>query len=215
MVPDLSAPGYGLALEVLFEALDQTLNNGDGGSEAGAPPAPGPAVGPPVRSPAERVLVHEAKYWAADCPIDDAQLRRDCVALATLAGAADASTADALISLLPGLRGDHPTADRRRVTDWLAGLYDGTSLLNPLRPDRLGEALVSTMLRDQPDPTALLAAVFALDSDDQVAQTLEVLARLAVNDHSVADALAETLAGHHAARGGYRMVHQGSCSDAP
>ncbi|MGH3935306.1 MAG: trypsin-like peptidase domain-containing protein, partial [Pseudonocardiaceae bacterium] len=198
VVPDLSAPGYSLALEVLFEALDQTLNNGDDGSEAGPPPAPGPVVGPPVRSPAERVLGHEAKYWAADCPIDDAQLRRACVTLATLAGAANTAEANALISLLPALRGDHPTADRRRVTDWLAGLYDGASLLNPLRPDRLGEALVSTMLRDQADAVVLLAAVFSLDSDDQVAQALEVLARLAVNDHWVAGALAEALAGHHA-----------------
>ncbi len=193
VVVDLSTPGYDLPLEVLFEVLDQTLNNGDSGSDATTLPAPGP-VAPPVLSPVERVLVHEEKYWAAQCPIDDAQQRRVCVALATLAGAANAAEANALISILPTLRGEHATADRRRVIDWLASRYNGGSLLNPLRPDRLGEALISTTLRDEADAAALLAAVLSLQSDDQVAQALEVLARLAVNDRSAAEPLAD----HHA-----------------
>ncbi|MGH3869419.1 MAG: tetratricopeptide repeat protein, partial [Pseudonocardiaceae bacterium] len=194
---DLSAPGYGLPLEVLFEALDQTLNNGDGGSSLITPPQPVLPVAPPVRSPVQRVLVHEEKYWEIDCPINDPGLARTCVALATLAGAADNTEADALISLLPPFYGEHAAASRRRVTDWLAGLYDGTSRLNALRPDRLGEALISKALRDEADGTALLAAVLSLRSDEQVTQALEVLTRLTVSDRSAADTVAEALAHHN------------------
>ncbi|MGH3844848.1 MAG: S1 family peptidase, partial [Pseudonocardiaceae bacterium] len=196
VVPDLSAPGYALPLEVLFEALDQTLNNGGGGPEPGgpAPDGEGPSA---IRSPVERVLIHEEKYWAAGCPIDEPDLRRACVGLATLAGAADHAEADALVSLLPELSGDHATAYRRRATAWLAVLYDGTARLNPLRPDRLGEALVGKVLRNTADGgVALLGAVLAL-ADDQVTRCLEVLARLTASDNSAATATAHALAQQH------------------
>ena len=193
VITDLSAPGYELPLEVLFEALDQTLDNGEGSTA----PAPSVPVASPVRSPVERVLRHEEKYWAIGCPIDDPDLARACVALATLAGAADNAEADALLSLLPVSIGDHAAAYRRRVTDWLANLYEGTSRLNPLRPDRLGEALISKVLRDEPDGAALLAAVLSLASDDQVAQALEVLTRLTVSDTSAANTATEALTHLH------------------
>ena len=197
VIPDLSAPGYELPLEVLFEALDQTLNNG-GGSDSTAPPPDGP-IAPPTRPPVERVLKHEEKYWAIGCPIHDAGLARACVALATLAGATNNAEADALISLLPApeLHDDHATAYRQRVTGWLASLYDGTARLNPLRPDRLGEALVSRVLRDETDAAALLAAVLSLESDDQVARCLDVLPRLTAADDSAASAAARALAQRH------------------
>ncbi|MGH3697517.1 MAG: trypsin-like peptidase domain-containing protein [Pseudonocardiaceae bacterium] len=196
VVPDLSAPGYALPLEVLFEALDQTLNDASGNSEPGTA-APGEAGAAVTRSPVERVLTHEEKYWAADCPINDPDLRRVCVGLATLAGADDHAGADALMSLLPEFCGDHATAYRQRVTGWLAVLYSGSARLNPLRPDRLGEALVGKVLRDKADGgVALLAAVLAL-ADDQVTRCLEVLARLTVSDTSAANATAHALAQKH------------------
>ncbi|MGQ0773151.1 MAG: tetratricopeptide repeat-containing S1 family peptidase [Pseudonocardiales bacterium] len=198
VVPNLSASGYSLPLEVLFEALDQTLSNGDNGPDLSSPaPALDRPVTPQGRSPVERVLIHEEKYWAGDCPINDTDLRRTCVALATLAGAADNAEADALMSLLPALRGDHMTAYRRRVTDWLANLHEGTLRLNPLRPDRLGEALIGKMLRREDDGgAAVLTAVLGL-SDDQITRCLEVLARLTVGNDSAASATAHALAQQH------------------
>jgi hypothetical protein len=65
----------------------------------------------------------------------------------------------------------------------LAGLpeecQDGPGLLNPLRPDRLGAALVSRVLRDRRDGAHhWLGRVLGLPSDGQAARCLDVLAGL-------------------------------------
>ena len=51
---------------------------------------------------------------------------------------------------------------------WHASLYDGPGMLNPLQPDRLGEALVAQVVRGQDYPADLLGKVLALTSDRQV-----------------------------------------------
>ena len=170
--PDLSADRYGLALEVLFEALDSVLGGPDADS-AGDPPA-------------MRALAHEARYWRATAPrlLPDDELLRQCVALATLAGAGSHAEADTLLSIVP-------LTDRRKIISWLGSLYDGPGTLNPLRPDRLGEALVAQALRDRED---LLGTILSVGSDEQLTRCFDVLARLSVYDtvakHATAAAVA-------------------------
>jgi tetratricopeptide (TPR) repeat protein len=170
--PDLSANRYGLALEVLFEALDRVLGGTDA-ANAGDPPA-------------KRALAHEARYWRATAPrpLPDDELLRQCVALATLAGAGNHAEADTLLSIVP-------LTDRRKIISWLGSLYDGPGTLNPLRPDRLGEALVAQALRDQED---LPGRILSFGSDDQLTRCFDVLARLSVYDSVAKHATAAAIA---------------------
>jgi tetratricopeptide (TPR) repeat protein len=171
--PDLSADRYGLALEVLFEAFDRVLGGSDATDE---------------NPPAMRALAHEARYWRATAPrsLPD-ELLRECAALATLAGAASCDEADALLSTVAA-------ADREKIISWLASLYDGPGTLNPLWPERLGEALVARVLRDRED---VLAKVLSVSSDDQLTRCFDVLARLSVYDTAVAHATAAAIAPYH------------------
>ncbi|MEU3459394.1 trypsin-like peptidase domain-containing protein [Streptomyces sp. NPDC006733] len=181
--PDLDDARYGLPLEILFEAFDRVLR-----------PDAGPADGD---LPVDRVLRHEERYWAATAPPLpwlDAALRRRLVAAATLAGAADIRQAHALTALVVP-REHGAQAARRPVVDWLAGLYEGPGHLTPLRPDRLGEALVTSVLRDDPDG-ALLTGVLGLPADGQVVHALDVLARLGTASHAVTASVARALAVH-------------------
>ncbi|WP_250284763.1 trypsin-like peptidase domain-containing protein, partial [Frankia sp. CiP1_Cm_nod2] len=181
----LAGDRYATPLEVLFEAFDRTLS-GEGWQPDGRPPV-------------DRVLTHEARYWKATVPGGPAcytDLHAWCVALATLAGAGNDSEADVLLAALPALR-DDPAA-RREIAGWLAGLYDGPLLCNPLRPDRLGEALVGRLLRDvDGGGRRLLAVLVALPSDDQVARCLDGLARLSAGDPIAAEFTETTLADSH------------------
>ena len=72
-----------------------------------------------------------------------------CVALATLAGAGRHVAADTLL----GCRNRLPLSgpQERLSAGSAASLYDGPGTLNPLRPDRLGEALVARALRATAD----------------------------------------------------------------
>ncbi|HET8683663.1 MAG TPA: tetratricopeptide repeat protein, partial [Micromonosporaceae bacterium] len=182
--PALAGSQYLLPLGVLFEAFDGALSGGTPDTS---------------RPPVDRVLDHEQRYWDATAPDDlPASLRRPVVGLATLAGAADDDQAHALLALLPDLAGEPSAALRRQTVRWLAGLYPGPGRLNPLRPDRLGEALVAELLTD-PDHggPALLAAVLTGLAPGQVAHGLDVLARLGATDTVVADMLARVLAANH------------------
>jgi tetratricopeptide (TPR) repeat protein len=197
--PDLSDERYALPLEVLFEAHHRALSEHgleEGGAAASARPGR-------ARRPEDSVLDHERRFWERTRPAQPGLGKGwtdACVALATLVGAADQDEADALLRLLPGL--DTPAA-RDEVATWLAELYDGPLYLNPLRPDRLGEALVADVLRQNPRTGRdLLAGALGLDSDDRIFQTLTVLARVTAgdaDDHAMArlaaDALALTLSG--------------------
>ncbi|HLW79927.1 MAG TPA: tetratricopeptide repeat protein, partial [Terriglobia bacterium] len=196
--PDLSGDRYGVALEVLFEALDHALIQcGYGGKSAPAADDGEDSS----RPPAERALAHEEKYWRATAPAahrDDEDLLRECAALATLAGAADQDEAHALLSIPRQLTGSGMAGTRQKLIAWLSSLYDGPGTLNPLRPDRLGEALASRVLKDQDDVgRTLLGKVLGLVSDGQAERCLDVLARLSAYDDTTASAAAAAICHAH------------------
>ena len=185
--PDLDPTRYGLALEVLLEALDQALAPHDGAIRD--------------RPPIERALGHEEKYWRLTAPAtqrNDASLLRQCAGLATLAGAPGDSEAHALLSLAAPLSAPGAAGVREKLISWLSSLYDGHSVLNPLRPDRLGEALVARVCAEEPDGgRTLLCAVLGLSSNEQVERCLDVLARLCAYDRAAARAVASALREAH------------------
>ena len=166
---DLSTGRYARPLDVLFEAYDAALS--------------GPQWQPSDRPPVDRALDHEIRHWRARMGEVDHQMLERCVALITLAGARDDADAQALLALVPELIGEPATASRRRLDRWLRGLYEGPDRWNPLRPDRLGEALIVRTLRaDEDGGVALLTATLDLRSDAQVERSLEVLVRLAAGN---------------------------------
>ncbi|HEX2300307.1 MAG TPA: trypsin-like peptidase domain-containing protein, partial [Pseudonocardiaceae bacterium] len=164
---DLSADRYARPLDVLLEAYDAALS--------------GPGWRPGGRPPLDRALDHEIRHWRARMPGVSSQVLARCVTLATLAGARDDGEAQALLALVPGAGGELDTDSLRRLDGWLRGLYEGTDRWNPLRPDRLGEALIARTLRtDEDGGQALLGAVLGLRSDAQLERVLDVLVRLTV-----------------------------------
>ncbi|QKW16805.1 trypsin-like peptidase domain-containing protein [Verrucosispora sp. NA02020] len=160
---DLSDPRYGRPLDVLLEAFDAALS--------------GPHWRSGQRPPVDRALDHEARRWYQRMPELDQRTARLCVALSTLAGARDDAEASALLDLVADAT---PAPSRRQIDRWLRDLYDGPDRWNPLRPDRLGEALVARLLGEHDDHgLRLLTAVLTLRSDAQVERALDVLIRLA------------------------------------
>jgi tetratricopeptide (TPR) repeat protein len=120
------------------------------------------------------------------------------VTLATLAGADDLEAAGNLLALIPALAG--PAARRRRsaTVKWLGGLYGGGPLIAPVRPDRLGEALVASTLSEEDDGGhGLLAAVLRLPDDRQLARALDLLARLVTTNPAMLGVVAGVLFGCH------------------
>jgi tetratricopeptide (TPR) repeat protein len=165
---DLSAGHFARPLEVLVEALNSVLatEDRDGARAAG--------------TGMHLLLGHEERYWAVNAPSRLAdENRRLAVALVTIAGASDRDGANDLLDLFEHLTVDRLAAsDRRDIVAWLQGLYDGPDLLNPLRPDRLGEALIQEALDHLGnDGNRLLIGALNL-SDAQVLHTLNVIARL-------------------------------------
>lgn len=142
-VVDLSDGRYRLALEVLFEALDQALISCGDSLTAHAGTGP---EGSGDRSPVGRALTHEEDYWQVTAPPSlrgEPELLRQCVGLATLAGAASHIEADSLLSIPPPLIEATAAPERQKLISWLRESYTGPAMLNPLRPDRLGEALAA------------------------------------------------------------------------
>ncbi|MGH3574492.1 MAG: trypsin-like peptidase domain-containing protein, partial [Pseudonocardiaceae bacterium] len=182
--PDLSAGRYGRPLDVLFEAYDAALS--------------GPHWQPGDRPPVDRALDHEIRHWRARINEVDHPLLERCVALVTLAGARDDAEAEALFALVPELAGEPATASRRRLDRWLRGLYEGPDRWNPLRPDRLGEALITRTLWADEGGLALLSTTLDLRSNAQLTQALEVLLHLAA-DNGTEEIVATALVQRHAA----------------
>ncbi len=182
---DLSLGQYARPLDVLFEAYDAALS-GSGWQPAGRPPV-------------DRALDHEIRHWRSRMPDIEPVVLVRCVALATLAGARDDVEAQTLVDLVADLAGEPATASRRRLDRWLRGLYEGTDRWNPLRPDRLGEALITRMLQAEQDSgRALLTAAMGLHADAQLERVIDVLVRLTV-DSVIEDVMAMAVAQHHAA----------------
>lgn len=162
---------YAAPLEVLFEALDLAL---------GGESVPG---GRPL-SPVERVLERERRFWQRSDPQLDPGLKEAVAALSTLAGAATDEEAQALLAVVPAFPGVAAT-EWHRLVAWHTRLYDGPGVLNPVRPDRLGETLVSQFLARQADGGAtLVVALLSLPSDSQVAHCLDVLSHLVAAESS-------------------------------
>ncbi|SHJ30339.1 Trypsin-like peptidase domain-containing protein, partial [Tessaracoccus bendigoensis DSM 12906] len=166
--PALSSPDQAEPLGVLFTALDAVLSSSE---------AAGMGVGSSWgRDPAERILRHEEKCWRMGAPDETADVLRRCIAVATLAGARDAAEADQLLECLPELARDENRGRRRSLIGWLSRLYKGVGVLNPLRPDRLGEALVIHTLVDEPDDE-VIETILRSGSPSQCARTVTVLTR--------------------------------------
>ncbi|MEU8894927.1 tetratricopeptide repeat protein [Nocardia sp. NPDC048505] len=184
-LPDLAGERYATALDVLFEAFDAALT----GTVDAAPV---------TRPPVQRVLDHEIRFWQRSAPgLTEAQIRL-AVALATFAGADDRAQADRLLRMVHG--DDAAESTRQATADWLAGLYHGTGYLNPLRPDRLGEALIGEVLREQDDGGfRLLETLVEVTSEHQLTRVFEVLARMVATDAYVRELATETVVRHHAA----------------
>jgi hypothetical protein len=165
---------YAAPLEVLFEALDLALG--------GQPSSAGPAL-----SPVERILDRERRFWERAGPNLDLSWKEAVVTLSTLAGAETFEEAVPLLASIPALPKETST-DWRRLVTWHANLYGGSTgigMLHPVRPDRLGETLVSQFLENQHDGgESLVTALLSLASDYQVARCLDVLARLVAAESS-------------------------------
>ena len=198
-IPDLSDNRYGLALDVLFEALDAVLARCDDIDGTAAVAEFALADG---GSPVERALAHEEKYWRVTAPRpwrDDPEVLRECVALATLAGAAAHAEADALLAVSPRFADPVAAPARHQIISWLSSLYGGSGTLGSLRPDRLGEWLVASSLRAQPDGgQAFLARVLDLPSDEQAERCLEMLARICAYNRPIARTAAAAIGAVHA-----------------
>lgn len=180
--PDLTDGRYALPLEVLLEAFDHALS-------AGQPNVSRPAV--------DRALEHEEHHWDTTAPAAlSSSLRRSSVALATLAGATNAEEADSLLAMLPELAA--APSLRLVAVQWLSHLYEGQALINPLRPDRLGESLLAQVLQRESDHGhGLLRRVLALPHEPQLARALEVLTRLAASEPGAVPAIVAALADSH------------------
>ncbi|MEU5871924.1 tetratricopeptide repeat protein [Glycomyces sp. NPDC047369] len=189
---DLTDQRYRLPLEVLFEALDQVLTRHLGHASAAAAP------------PVQRVLAHERAYWLKTAAkeralhdLDPQHLAR-AVAAATIAGATDQAQAVAAITAVdPDLAAPDRHRNQAALLTWVRRSYPGPHLLNPLRPDRLGEALCASLISEPEDDTGdsdqrglrdpgLLPRLLSLPDDGQVASVLDLLARLSTYDQHVA-----------------------------
>jgi hypothetical protein len=161
---------YAAPLEVLFEALDLVLGESVPGGR--------------TLSAVERVLERERRFWQRSDPHLTLELKEAVAALSTLAGAATDEEAQALLTVVPGFP-KAAASEWHQLVAWHARLYGGLGVLNPVRPDRLGEALVSQFLAGQGDGGAtLVLALLSLSSDSQVARCLDVLSHLVASESS-------------------------------
>jgi tetratricopeptide (TPR) repeat protein len=163
---------------------------------AGASPERQAWSGPQVL---ERLLAHEARYWARSTAGRglhlDISVLRLAVALGSLIGADSESTAAELLAVVPDL----DSAERRgQVARWLHDLYptaheygaDKREWLGPLRPDRLAEQLVAGELARRPE---LIPRVFAGLDEFRAAKALTVLARAALTQERAVALLSSAL----------------------
>jgi len=194
--PDVPAPAYppyraGSAsarpLDVLLDAFDTVLTTAAGAD----PPEALDAV--PVAQPALRkALDHERKHWARRLPDLAPPVSAECMALGTLCGAATDTEVDVLLDLL-ATPPDEPV--RSALRSGVAALYVGTSLWNPLQPDRLGEALIAATLYrggETGNDAARIGRILAAATDVQAARALTVLSRVA-SEPSAASTLTTAL----------------------
>ena len=157
--PDLSNRRYRRALDVVIAAYDACLVADSAAVDA-----------------FKRVLDHEVTHWQG-------RARRGgvkpdgvlpLIALTTLCGARDEGEAGRLLDLLK-------VAPEQRVSydALMRGMYPGSWLWNPLRPDRLGEALVTRWIRkDSARALPIIGALLDSVTNVQLARAFAVAAKL-------------------------------------
>jgi len=180
---DLSADRFGAPFDVLLEAFD---------AAHGGPLDLGPAA-------IDRALDHERRHWQARDPDIGIDSIRAGVALATLATAPAQRDAGFLLDLACG-----PGVETRSKLDLLiAGLYEGPRHWNPLRPDRLGEALIIDVFNSLPDQgLGWITHLLAIDNEQQLEHSLDVLTRLGgalSRDHQLIAVARDALLERHVA----------------
>lgn len=186
--PSLAGPSYTEPLGVLYEALLAVLDIAD------------TQVAEPDddfwdRTPAERLLRHEEKYWLLAAPSEDREVLRQAVALATLLGGSGLGELDPVLQVIPGLDGEQSMKRREALMTWLSTLYRGPHAVNPLRPDRLGEALVARGVLVRYPP--LLTSILSRADNKQLSHALAVLGRCMNLGVDVADAIIAAVNASH------------------
>ena len=130
----------------------------------------------PVETALERLAEHEQRRWADSFPSLTLQQLRYAVAMLTLAGARTVEEEERIAEQVASV-GVTPSAWPDLRT-WLATLTPGEGLF-PLRPDRLGELIISAVLHDvEVDATPAVTALLGEGSPRQVERVLEVLLRM-------------------------------------
>lgn len=185
-VPDLSHSRYENVLDVLFESYDCVLarevNAGDRNQRSR-----GESI--------DRVLDHEERYWGLT-PVVGASLPqvRLSVALMTLTGADTRSEAKNLVALVYGIEKSSSRV-RRATLNWLYDHYGSGSELNPLGPDRVGEALIVRAFIELPHGLAeLVGGVFETLSNGQISHALVVLSRICSSSRAIRQIVAVAIA---------------------
>jgi tetratricopeptide (TPR) repeat protein len=138
------------------------------------------------------LLRHEDRYWerSAGDRVAGAFVRREVVALATLAGATNPAEAANVLALIPDLQ-DASAERRGTLSRWMHHLYpSGSEWWNPLEPDVIGEHLVATTYAREP---GVLAGVLARDNPAALVRPLTVFARAAPNYPDLAEAVSPIL----------------------
>jgi len=185
-IPDLSHFRYGTALEVLFEAFDCVL-----ATEL----APDEREAESKIEPIERVLDHEERYWGT-APVTGASRSqiRLAVALITMVGADNKAEAESLMNVVYG-SADARAEIRRATIGWLYNIYGDSHRLIPLRPDRVGEALIARAISENADNThAIFREMFNALSPTQLDHTLVVLNRVCTSHRAIRPIVATAIA---------------------
>ncbi|WSB52283.1 trypsin-like peptidase domain-containing protein (plasmid) [Streptomyces cellulosae] len=158
-------------------------------------------AGSPLASRATRtedvLLLHEQRYWEKTARTRGLTLgsqgRRNAVASASAWSAIDESEGLSVLGRVRGLR-DLGEDGSDEVARWISDLYPTSShFWATLQPDRLGEHLIGTVLKERPQ---LLHDAANVATGRQINHLLTVLARAEVRQHHVADVLAELIKDH-------------------
>jgi hypothetical protein len=121
------------------------------------------------------------------------------VGLASLCGAQSPEAGREVLRALPWLS-DAPERDRRKVEVWLRNLYPGEEHWPALKPDRLADALLAHLCREDGDFALCLSGLSDHADDGQLATALNGLGRLAQADEAAAVAGLDQLLGSEATR---------------